>query len=267
MSRFALLTVSLFALVVASEKPCAGADTDEVKKIAKDLKHKDAKVRLKAAEKLGALGKDAIPVVRELCDAILDPDAKVSLAAFKAIEGARPDLYKPLSKLILDANSGVKWAGVRELGELKAEAEPVANLLTQYLVIEAKADKKVVLDSDQLERTIYQTLREIGSEDPDIIKTFKVLAGPTTKSISRRKEAMKTLVLWAGMDNDRRKELLPLIKSALATTGMITSAIELTEQYADLCKDFLPTLKQFKLSKETDVRDAATKAVEAIEGK
>ncbi|QJW92638.1 hypothetical protein [Frigoriglobus tundricola] len=244
------------------------ADKEKATALAKELKSKDSAVRLKAAERLMAMGPDAADVAREICEAILDPNAKVSLAAYNALEKVRPDLHKPMAKLILDKDNKVRAAGAKELGDLSDEAKPAALFLVKFLAFTAVQDAQTGgprLSKRSFQSAAYESLQRIGLEDDEVIKQLKILAGSTTKSVAHRYASMELLIAWAEDRADRRKELIPLIKSGLDTPGLATAHCELAGNYGELSKELLPQLRKHKLSSETALRDAATKAVETIE--
>src|SRR5688572_21635593 len=68
--------------------------------LVKKLKDTKAKVRLEAIEDISKMGEEAAAAAKPLCDAMLDRSPQVAVAALKAIENVRPDLYKPLSAVI-----------------------------------------------------------------------------------------------------------------------------------------------------------------------
>ena len=82
-----LALVLIFATTQAAdpEKP-----SEELLKMAKDLKDKSAKVRLAAVQAIEAKGTKAQPIARQLCDAMTDKNPDVALAALTAVEKVQP---------------------------------------------------------------------------------------------------------------------------------------------------------------------------------
>jgi hypothetical protein len=76
---------------------------------------------------------------------------------------------------------------------------------------------------------------------------------------------MEVLADWAAGNDERRKELLPLIKSGLETMGMEAACCAYSARYGILAKDFLPLIKPLQFARDGAVREEAEKAVEAIE--
>lgn len=268
--RYVVILTCLFLfLLVSSASPLRAADAAEIKAFAKDLKNKDPKIRIKAANELGKIGSDAADVSKELCDALLDSNPAVGLAVYNALEKVRPDLHKPIAKIMLDMNSEKRAEGVADLGTMAADAKPASFFLVTLLTRMAAEDvaKKRIgkLEVRTVQNTAYEALRRIALDDPEVVKQIKALAGPAMRSTGHRHNAMEFLIAWAAEEEDRRKELLPLIKSGLETPGLELAHINLAGAYGALSKDFLPALKKYKLSSNTTIRDAATKAVESIE--
>jgi hypothetical protein len=79
--------------------------------------------------------------------------------------------------------------------------------------------------------------------------------------------ALEYLVEWAGTDQLKRKELIPLLKVGLGHRGggLLMKSIEISGSYGELAADLLPLLKGHKLSSDAGIREAASKAVEKIE--
>lgn len=271
-----LLMCGLFGFVT-SERSLAEPDKEKLAALTKDLKHKDSKVRIAAAEEIGKLGADAKPIVRDLCDAILDKNADVSLAAFKSLEAIRPDLHKPLADFILDQSFAVKTEGVKALGRLKADGKPALGVLIAISSFGAAGGKigKNRVDEDRLQRATYNAIKQIEIDDLAHAKTMMVIAGPNTKSIGHREGAIEVLIDWVEKPSDeadrtnRKKQLIPIIKSGLLSGDpeFQIACMNLAAAYGPLSKELLPILRDFKLSKTASLRDTATKAVTEIEGK
>jgi HEAT repeat protein len=270
----------LFALVLIGSSRTRAADGDKLEALAKELKSKNPHVRLKAAQELGKLGPKAADVAKGLCDAVLDPNLAVSRAAFQALEKVQPELHKPLTKLVFNKTPRIQIEGARELAKLGPDAEPAAFLIVRTLAksvadvefresvadVEFRADIEFrAKEAARVEGEIFAALLKIGSEDPDVIAALKVLAGPDTPPLRIRAQAMELLVDWAAGNDDRHKELLPLIKSGLETPGLEVPCCGYAARYGALSKDLLPTLKLFQFSRVPAAREAAARAIATIE--
>jgi HEAT repeat protein len=85
--------------------------------------------RVKAAEGLAALGEQAAPAARALCEAALQPTQKVSRAALKALEAVNPDLAQPVFVLIVDAKADNHRQAITKLVLLGEQAKPALPVL------------------------------------------------------------------------------------------------------------------------------------------
>lgn len=99
----------------------------DMQRLVDDLKGKDAKAKVAALSKLRDMGEHAGPAAEAICNCLIDPSDEVVLVAFEAIEKVRPDLCKPLSKLILEYGAREKAAVV--LGAMGTKAAPAKCLL------------------------------------------------------------------------------------------------------------------------------------------
>ena len=238
---------------------------NQLAEITRSLKHKDAKVRLKAVEALEALGKKGAPSSKELCDALMDPNGPVATKALTALESVRPDFYKPLSTLLLDKSIYRRAEAVAKLEELGKDARPTAGVLVNFL--RHSANENDYGQPDVVPASIFKAFKKIKPEDTGTIATMKGLASPETLALGHRYHALDFLISWADDDEERRGEVIPLIASGLDNDQLVISCINVAGRYGKHSKDMLPKLKQLKLSDTKEVREAATTAVEKIEGK
>ena len=154
------LVFALFAIVAHHSANASDAPTIEA--LAKDLKSKDAKVRLQAAEELGKFGPKAADYAKELCDALLDANPMVAKAALKALGRVRPDLHKPLTQSP-DGAPQMRADGAKSLGALGIEAEPAAFVLVKS-VAAAIAKEKRTNGVGSAEAEMFAALLKIGSK-------------------------------------------------------------------------------------------------------
>lgn len=274
MIRSLLLVVGVFVLGSAAEGRARAKAADpkkeetETEKLAKDLRNKDARVRIKAAKGLGEKGSDAAPVARALCDAILDPSPQVAVAALEALEPVRADLYKPLSALLLDKQPEKQLKAVQELGLMGDKAAPVVNVLLVRLRNELATRNTKRLYSrglTEFEHALFAAVRQIKPDDGETVKLYRVMAGPANQDGYARLEALLFLSEWAGDDAARRKELLPLLKAGLDNAACQGACIKICGGYGALAKEFVPLLKKLKLAKDEATRTAAAEALDKIE--
>jgi len=246
----------------------------------KDLKSKDIKVRLKALEALEKKGEDAKDAAKSICEVIVrDPSPNVATAALTSLEKIRPDLYKHLSVLLLDESGRNRNNALEKLSEKKKEAEPTLPII----LFKCRAELTVRFQGFHPGGTFsdynifsseskgpyahhyllaYKTIA--GSDDPEVVRIYRELAGATNKDANSRWYGLKELVSWADDDEKRRKEVYPFIKAGLSD-GPLLDCITFAGGYGPLSKELLPLLRRHKLSGQAAIRDAATKAVEQIE--
>ena len=200
---------------------------------------------------------------RPLCDAMLDKDDKVATAALVALEKAHPKLYKPVAKLVLDADLKNQAKALEELSAMGAAALPALGLLVarcRSSLAAAEKDKRYLA----VVKAYTKAISAIGAEERETVEFFKHAAESPIAQV--REDALEWLVAWAGDKEDRRKEVLPCLKKGIALPGAdAIPFINAAGRFEGLSKGLLPELKKLKLSSMAAVRDAATEAVEAIE--
>lgn len=258
-----MLAVLVFSWAIlaatAQEQP-----SDPLQGLIKQLRGRDAVAKVKAAQELAKMGEQAQPASKALCEAVLDKSSKVAIAAMESLEKVNPEIHKPLSTLILDQDYRNQVQAAKELGSMGDKAEAAVPVLIDRLRKEMAKDSSEVF-FDELARACFGALQQIGPEDPENIKTVKLLAGPTTRNHDARTAALLTLEKIAGDDEKRRKEFLPVMRSALDNPQCQLTAIKIVAEYGTLAKDLLPTLKKLKLSPREAIREAAKDAVDRIE--
>jgi hypothetical protein len=263
-------SLTLFAALVYLSCPVLhGQDkTDEKKddkkeviaQLAKDFKSSVPRGKLIIIEKLADMGEGA---ARPLCDAMLDKDDKVANAALVALEKAHPTLYKPVVKLVIDAEMKNRAKALEEFSAMGADALPALGLLvarSRTALSRAKMDQRFVAAV----KAYVKAISAIGPEERETVEFFKDAVESPVAQI--REDALEWLVAWAGDKEDRRKEVLPALKTGIALPGAeAIPFIKAAGRFGGLSKGLLPALKKLKLSSMATVRDAATEAVEAIE--
>jgi hypothetical protein len=203
---------------------------------------------------------------RELCNTLLDANATTRQEAFEALEKVRPDLYKYLTPFVLDQREKVRINAADGLAGLGVAAKPaigvlVAKVYESSLKIPDKSD----LGYDTMDRAIYPVLKKLRPDHPNDIKLLMKIAAPETASGIHRGQALDVLGLWAGEDMEKRKQLLPLIKSGLEHDYTAVISLKLAGNYGALSKDLVPQIRKLKLSKNETFRSEATTALEKID--
>lgn len=255
-------TIALVAVVgMVSLAPADNAA--DIEALAKDLKSKNVKVRAAAAQSLASKGEGA---ARPLCDALFDPDRRVATIALTSLEKVRPDVYKFVSVLFLDQKTDNHVKAIEGIGSLGPKGAPAVGVLASKVRVElGKAATKGG------PRVLYEVmdgavaaLGRIGLDDREANQLVRAVCVSTARWQSRLLAA-KELVKWAGADDGRRREVLPVVGAGAVDSPEGAEFITLVGGLGPVAKDVLPGLKQLKLSKHAAVRDAAGKAVEQIE--
>lgn len=241
---------SCAALLCAAFFASGDEPPPELLDLAKQLRAKDAKTRLRAAEALRDKGKDAAPVARELCDAIAtDGDKQVVGACLGALERARPDLYRPVSSIrpaVGTAHLPAVHGDLRAIAKLGEAGRPA----TGFLVAACKRADKT--------EDAYEILKALAAVKPDDAPTAAYC-----KSLLGGKfgfpEALDVYAGWAVGDAKNDKELIAAIRPRLA------AGLKWVEQMGPRAKPLLPDLKKLANSADEKTRAAALKAVERVE--
>lgn len=281
----AVLFVLTSALAFGQKPPADPKPEEAVDKeylpLVKQLKDKDAKVRLKAAVEISEKGEAAASTATALCDAIMDISPRVAEAALVSMEKIRPDLYRHLSPMILDKDRYKQFQAIAGLGLLGEKAMPAKKLLlnrlrTETVTLQSIGDRFGTSTQvggvdprrhDSAVLVIMSAIEQMDPDNADVHKVRKSLASAGNKVDASRLEAIDSLIRWAGDDEKRRKEVLPIIGAAMQDQQLLIPAINRLGAYEGLSKAYLPTLKKLKLASDEATRVAATKAVDAIEGK
>lgn len=243
-----------FTSAFAADEP-----SPELLDLAKQLKAKDAKVRLKAAEALRDKGKDAAPVARELCDALaVEKDKQVTGALLGALDKSRPDLSKPVGILISPQRYAGTAGDVREaVVKLGADGRPLAGILVGELKRATAAEDRndyskallAIKPDDVATITYCKTALTTGAKSPGIVAT----------------EALAIYASWAIKDEKNDKELLAILKGYLSKGVFVLPCATWAGEMGARAKPLLPELKKLANSTDGAVSGPALAAVEKIE--
>lgn len=258
----ALSLLALATLVIPQARPA------DLEGPLKDLKSKNAKIRLKAVESLATSGDDSDKAVSALCEAAgSDTDRAVVVASLGAVEKLKPKLYKNFSTLVLDASIGAKTSAISEIGKLGNEGKPAIPTLLAVMRGYGGIGKNT--REDKAKRVMFfaavEAVAALGIPNEE---TAKIYAGMSTSNDQGiRQAAFAPLTEWAKKTEGGEKVLFPVIKAYLATTDPVTflaSCNSLVQFGAKAKKEFGPTLDALKLSSDGTVRKGATDALESL---
>jgi HEAT repeat protein len=259
----------------------------EVQALLKDLKGKDPKKRLIAAQDLGKLGEKApFEVRRALCLVLLDRNEGLMKASLDSLRKIDPEFYKPLAVVMLNRSGDARddQADVRravvEIGELRergSAAEPilVALLKQSFAGGEPLLDRPGRYDETVCE-AVMEALRKIQPRDLGTFSHLASLASPGVNQYPHvRLDALISLRYFAAnYDRDEavkeeiRRKSYQLYKTALndPDPACVSQAARSIGEYGPDAKDALPILKKLKFSSNETVRAAAIAAIDKIEG-
>ena len=257
-------------------QPKGKGDTESaIDKLAKDLRNPNPNVRLKAVQKLGQLeGADKDRVSLLLCDAILDPVPTISKTAMQFLENVYPELYKYIVVIVLDNFDANKIQAIRGLSKMGTKARPATRLMHKVI------SSNITSANERIKFTLisasFDALRQMEAYDLETLNFMKNIIFTVEIPYRGRKVyiddmvkilALEYLVEWAGTDQLKRKELIPLLKVGLGHREgrLLMKSIEISGSYGELAADLLPLLKVHKLSSDAGILEAASKAVEKIE--
>jgi len=157
-------TLSFVALLIATVAVTAAPRAEEAKKYAADLKSKDAKVRLKAAQELGKLGqlqrRLTEPYTSDILTALKDTDPKVRGEAARTLGLIDPAEKKEAVTRLIEILKSEKSEDAREgqemgIGELGATADDAD---VKKMAREALVEQRKKTESKREQKTIQAAL-------------------------------------------------------------------------------------------------------------
>lgn len=220
--------------------------------LGKSLKSPNITDRINACNAIMELGEKARPATRLLCEAILDNNPKVRLAASDALEKVNPNLHAVAVPLIIDKAVEQRIEALRKLHTMSGDASPAIPLVLWYG--QHQQDGAGLL--------VVKTLSAIGASDPLVTRQFSI-ALLNDKEPLIRKEIAKSLPMMAGA----KQYVNSLSQSARSDRDdgvRIASIIALGDIGPD-AKSAVKILKQLKTDSSAGVRDAAAKSLARIE--
>jgi hypothetical protein len=263
------VAISSMRSAQGQDKSTGDADLDRVVRL---LKHSDLRIRKAAADELGKRGDAAKPAARPLCNTIFDPSPIVAKAALQALERVQPDLYKPIAKLALegypatDAKAGEQAKGIEELGDMQQKALPTIDVLLVWLKKGDRGDNSST--ALQISKACLAAIKKIKIDDDEVIKSYKTLVLSKTAQAPVRVEILNDLDEWAGTDEAKKKQIVPILKSALNDSVLQLASVKIVGRYGPLAKEAIPALKRLKANKNNqEVADAADEALQQIDKK
>jgi HEAT repeat protein len=260
MFRFVLIVVAVSLALGQTAIADDATSQTVINLLVKQLKDRESKKRAEAAKELGELGDKAKAAARPLCEACMDVNGKVSVAAIDAIEKIRPDLHKHIITIISDPETSKHQRAFDSLARLKEEANPVVPILLVYVSRGASSPTR---NAEGSCINCAKCIGAIAPEDP----TIRV----TLTNISRQHpgshltgECLVVLSNLGEAKRELRKKIYPTLLSAIATSCRLQAINGLAKFGAD-ASDALPILKKLRFDGDEAIRNASTEAIRKIE--
>lgn len=242
MRVLALLCLCLFTAVLARPD-------DDIANLVKQLKDKDEAVRVKAAQTLRKRGVNSpMAVAPALVEAMLDKSTAVRNAAYEALEKVDENIAPHVFQMLygMDKNSGME-----SLVRLKRDAR---NALPAF--------HHVYKQSSGDRRRMLEMMAAIAPKDKLVAQlTFAHLA---TASAGLREQAVELLGVIDATDKEKVAALTASLKDGEATVAVL-DIVRALEKFGRDAAPALPLLKPLRFSSDDKLREAATKAIAAIE--
>jgi hypothetical protein len=277
--------ITLLVLVMGSLR---AADDDATKKalaLAKAMETGSVSEKLRCAGELAKMGETARPAAKSLANLCCDPNPKINLPAWDALEKVWPELTKLGLTLCRDAADNFSGGDKREkackdiaaLGENAEAGVPflLYHLRTRIGVEESSSPVNSVLSAN------CEALKKLAPTDPTFLKTLSLASQPVNQKPRNRVLAITTLGDLAETNTKLRKDAMLIFKGNMLvlpntplgrnlskeqTTEIRTAAIIGLGKCGKDAKGELPNLKKVKFGDESEqVRQAAGDAITRIE--
>jgi HEAT repeat protein len=236
---------------------------------------RDVKPRVRVIEEIGKIGQDAKEASQVLVEAALERSPMIRQAALDALEKVNPPLHRPVVALLVDNMK--RYEAVDELTGLSEEAKPALPLLLAMFKNELASpnrERPGVGGSVSLGSKLLIAMVKIAPEDKAVLQaildtiTFKGPGG-VGKASAQTVSDVRATAIDLSLDDlklDSKLHTKALI-SAINDIYCRMKAIHALGELGEKAKDAIPTLKKLKLDMDESVRNAASAALEKIEGK
>jgi HEAT repeat protein len=241
--------------------PAAKKKREKVDALVKEVKSKDKAARLKAMDDLAAMGPEAKEAGQALVEAMLDKTPAIATKAGDALEKIDPDVYKLVLTLAIDRDARARENAIDSLAKLGAEGKAavpvlfVASLNVEHASHALQALTKVAPNDA---RVIDAVLRNLPVAPAEIAKgeRFITNSGPRATAIS----VLDSVTIPP-------TKSVPALISAMNDPRVRVDAINALGKIGPKAHESVPVLSKLKRDSSENVRDAAGKALEKIEGK
>lgn len=177
-----------------------------------------------------------------------------------------------LEKVVLEKNYKVRIEAAKELTSLDEKAAPANKFLIEVVREEVLKLARPLgpddrLATEQLTRACVDVLAKTGKNDDNVFALFKKLA--TNPDIKHPNSifALQTLIEWAKDNNDKLKEIYPLVVAGIRNNANAPDYIALLPTFGDRARSATSTLRPLTTSDNPLVRASAEKALGYLDRK
>lgn len=260
----------------AANKETAKEATKEVPKkaeskldiLTEQLRSKDSKKQIEAANSLKSLGVSANSATEALCEMSLSANHDVRQASLEAIESIRPDLHPHITTMVVDPKGFIVAAveGISRLGDRGKPATPV--LLAAFRA--SYDDKKALLvpSGGNFRATMY-ALAKVGSAENDFVKAVSDVAMSDNARLNdaMRRDCVAIIAIIGTKHPELSKQMLDTLTAIAnkANDSDLCWTVEAIGKMGARATDAIPLVKKLKIHKNANVRRFATQALIEIE--
>jgi hypothetical protein len=268
----------------AKTQPDTATDS-ELDRLVRGLRAESPAERVRAATELGKLKERGRPAARALCEAAVDPSEAVRQAALEALEKVRPDLYRHVLVLLVDADPYKNTQASGALQAMREDAQAAAPMLLAHLRWHGgppRATRDTIFGVKQprwdLARADIAALTKLDPTNPEFVKLLTDLSGPLPANTpfygaQLQSHAVAALGEIGKNHPEQRKRIIPALIAAVGEedrgwvfdTQRRLAAIGALGSFGPDAKEAVPALKKLMLHPQDVIRHAASSALEKIE--
>jgi hypothetical protein len=240
-------------------------DTNQINSLRDKLKSKDIKVKIKALDEIGSLGKQASALAYDICNLLLDKSAIIQQQAATTLEKVRPDLHKPIVEFWFDDSINIKRDALEKFRKMGTDASPFYHVLHTVTVARIKSlSSQGSISIDWFIKEELLTMQSIQPEKEDVRNiTFQVASRANKDSFSRL-WAIKSLANEGQTNKELTTKVVSVIIDSLNDEITMASCIEILGTFGSKAEAALPSLGKFNLHPDNYIRELASKSIDNI---
>jgi hypothetical protein len=270
-----LTFVLAFVLSACGQQPPDAPPADPVPRLIKDLRGPHDRPKVKAAERLGRMGKKAAPATAALCQAAGEDSEDVRTAALAALETVAPHLYEQAAALALDKEPRNQAAAARALAAMGRRASPASPLVLAHarklLALPPAAPGSFDYRVEPPLAADIACLAVLAPEDSTaravMARCLRHIPGYEVRpaAVAALRDVSKA---HPSARNEVVAELLKAVDARLYGKPDVRTSVLAIKALADFGPDAraaIPALKKMKVSPTAEVRAAAAEAFRRID--